>query len=558
MKKDDLFLFVEALKLMATQQGADIDQETAGRLGVDFFTALPPELVLHILLHLQLKHFLPCMSVSKGWYALLSAVDPYWKQACVKLGVSGKILSGLLASHSSPKSVLYACLKHRRSICDFSPRYERLSTSYHYTVHYICQYARGQQLVGTLYRDFQPSKILIQRVGGEEVQTVLELSPTFLHIAENRIAWAHIHSKFLFCAAASGIWCVYGLDQTHSNTEPLVQWRAEPMYETGTQIACCDTCGMVCTIKLITSHTGESCWDLRVIQISKELIVSSDVKKKLPMPKVTRFRLETENREITFRRATFGKKRLALLSQSAGEKGCEFCTLHYVLSQWANEVSGFTMSCGMRRGNMVVGVSLFPVHHYTAKCNESDYDTAVMKKHGLNTSFILSEDSSLMGFIFQSCLVTWGVESLTWGEEPPEEELSHANITLDNYHFEEMNLIALGHIYSIITLEFDSSVIVLATKTGQRLLKCANFAENHSRMIPPFIALSSVEEKWLSDVTQLCGTQILYWNKSSRSIEGLRLGKPLHHDTSPTTSKGGGKKKLWPWQQKQRSAHDPP
>lgn len=146
-----------------------------------------------------------------------------------------------------------------------------------------------------------------------------------------------------------------------------------------------------------------------------------------------------------------------------------------------------------------MGVSLSPVSHYTAKCSTSDYDTAIMKNHGLNTPFILSEDSSLLGFIFQSCLVTWGVESLTWEVEPPEQELSRARITLDNYQYEEMNLVSLGHVYSIIALEFDSSVIVLATKTGQQLLKCANFAENHCRMVPPFIVLSSVEEKWLSD-----------------------------------------------------------
>lgn len=327
-----MFRYVVPYKAMATQQGADIclgDQAVAGA-GVDFFTALPPELVLRIVLYLQLKHFLPCMAVSRAWYAHLSAVDSYWRRACVELWVSGKILSELLVSHSSPKSVLYTCLKHRHSICDFSPTCERLSIGYHYTVHYMCQYAKGQQLVGTVYRDFQPSKILVQRVGGEHVQTVLELTPMFLHIAENRIIWAHIHSKLLFCAAASGIWSVYDLDPTqHSNTVPLVQWKAEPMYEVGIQIACCDTCGMMCTSKLITSHTGESSWDLCVIQISKEPIVSSpktNVRKRLPMPKVTRFRLETGNR-VTFRRAAFGKKRLSLLSQSAGENGTEFCTL---------------------------------------------------------------------------------------------------------------------------------------------------------------------------------------------------------------------------------------
>lgn len=532
---------------MATQRGC---------VRIDFFAALPHELVLRIILNLELRDLLPCMAVSRAWLDTLTLrlMEPYWRQACEELGLSREMVGKLLTSaHPSARSVLYASLKHRSSICSYAPRCEHLTSSYPYNVHYVCQYKKGCQLVGTVYKDFQPSHILVQRVDEESVATILKLELAYPRITENRIIWAHVHhNRFLLCAAASGIWSVYatdGMQPTHGNSNLLVQWRAEPMYDADIRVACCDECGMVCTAKLVTSHMEESFWELRVIELSKSPTPKT---RRLPMPKVTRFRLETNNEEITSRRAPSGKKKISLLSQST-EAGTgaqkrhssagfgEHCSSHLLLAQWANEVSGFVFRY---KAESVLCLSPTVAKRYTVPCD--NYEADVMRHHGLNTEFVLSEDCTLLGFIFQSHLITWEVESAN--------QTSLVRISLDRYNYEEMKLISLGHVYSIVGLEFSCSVIVLGTRSGQPLLKCADFAINHCRMVSPFIVfLSSVEDRWLSNIAHPCGTRILYWNKTNRSIEGIGLGEPpsqcSHMESSqPAITRN---RKRWQWWHKE-------
>lgn len=506
---------------------------------IDFFASLPQELVLQVILNLVLKDLLPCTAVCRTWSDVLKlrVMEPYWRGACQELGLSrGMVENLLLTVHHSARSVLFACLKHRNSIFKSAPRYKQLTSGYPYNVHYVCQYAKGCQLVGTVYQDFQPCHLLVQRVDGESVASVLKFDLTYPHIAENRIVWAHIHNNFLFCAAASGIWSVFDLQPGNSGSALLVQWRAEPMYDSDIRVACCDKCGMICTAKLVTSHMEDSFWEFRAIEISREPLSKT---RKLPMPKVTRFKLETNNSEITSRRAPFGKKRVSVLSRSA--EGGEFCSSHLLLAQWANEVSGLVYNYKIREKETVLCLSPTALRRFAVDCD--DYDIMIMRNHGLNTEFVLSEDHTLLGFIFQSFLHTWEMES--------GKPTSVAKIVLDNYHYEEMKLISLGHIYSIVGLEFDSSIVVLSTMNGQRLLKCADFAKNYCRMVPPFIVFFlSVEDEWLSDIAHSCSTRILYWNKTNRSIEGIGLGEPLPH---PKTSQPAvaRKRKNWPWQHRE-------
>ena len=538
---------------------------------IDFFVALPAELVCQIILHLPVRDLLPCMAVSRAWLDTLTLrlMEPCWRQACEELGVPPGMMHHLLATSSHPdpsaRSVLYATLKHRNRICSIAPRSEHLTDSFPYDVHYVCHYTKGCDLVGTVYRNFQPDHILVQRVEkGDGVRTVLKLEFTFPRITENRIVWAHVHcQRYLVCAAASGIWGVFDMQPTttvgkrEDGSNLLVQWRDAPMYDADIRIACCDRCGMVCAGKLVANHMEEPFWEFRAIEISRKghpRIKST--KSRLPLPKVTRFRpqLETNNREVTSRRALFGKKQISLLSRSTeepcgGEETCfstafNHCSSHLLLVQWANEVSGFTFHYKAQKEGMVLCLSPSATKRYRVPCD--DFETAVMKRHGLNTEFAISEDTAILGFIFQSSLVTWEVESAN--------QTSIARISLDSYHYEEMKLISLGHIYSIVGLEFGCSVIVLGTRNGQQLFKCADFAVNHCHMVPPFIEFfSSVKNKWLSDISHPCATRILYWNKTNRSIEGVSLGEPPSPTaTQPAATRNG---KRWQWWKRQERVH---
>jgi hypothetical protein len=291
----------------------------------------------------------------------------------------------------------------------------------------------------------------------------------------------------------------------------------------------------------------ESFWVFQVIELSGEPL--NPRTGRLPKPKVTLFRRKYK-REVTSRRAPFGKKSVSLLSQANTETDTstprcsrggfgEYCSSHLLLTQWANEISGFTFQYKAQEDDATsLCLSPSPVRSYAIPCE--DYEMAVIRQHGLNTEFVLSEDRAILGLIFQSTLVTWEVESAN--------QRSLARVPLDSYHYEEMKLVSLGHIYSIVGLEYNSSIIVLGTRSGQPLLKCADFATNHCRMVPPFIVFfSSVDNKWLSDITHLCNTRVLYWNKTNRSIEGVSLGeRPSQMEASqPVDTR---KRRRWQWQ----------
>lgn len=490
---------------------------------VDFFTALPPELVLQIILNLLPKDLLPCMAVSRAWWNILSGMETYWRWACVQVGLVGKLLP---VQSSSSKPILSAYLKHRRSICGFPPKHKQLTSGYPHNMHYVWQCSRGRKIMGALYRDFQPHAILLHRVEDDAARTVLAFPPTYSKIAENRLIWAHLHDQFLICAAASGIWSVY--DVEFSQGTLLLQWRAETMYCTDIRIACCDECGMICTAKLTNGHLARPSLEVKVVELNKELTKT----KQLPLPKVTKFLLEME--EFSFRQYGFAKKKIALLSRSTERGSCRLCSSHLLLIQSANNILGHVICYKMKGDRKVLNLMQTVVRRYSVPC--SNCDSAITKNVGLNTEFVLSGDKSLVGMIFQASLVTWEVKSFHM--------LSSADILLKSYSYEEMKLISLGHIYSIVGLEFDCSIVVLATRTGQRLLRCPDITHNHCHMVSPFITfLSSVEEEWQSDTAQACQTMIMYWNKTNRSIEGVGIGVPP--STSPDTAPTKRRKKHW-------------
>lgn len=511
-----------------------------GEIGVDFFTLLPPELVFCIVLYLPLRHFLVCLAVSKNWHRILGEMEPYWRRACEELGISRDLLTKLIGQYSSFKEVIFQALRHRHSVLTHTPKPHQFSDGYPYYMHYICHHMKGNHMVGTVYRNFQPYKILVERLDEEDVRMVVSLHPTHPLITENRIIWAYMYGgQNLFCATASGVWSVYDINSTSKSGSVVLQWRAEPMYDPEIRFACCDRCGMVCTAKLVISHLEESFWELRVVEVLRK--PSDSTKKRLPMPRVTKFKVELKNKEITSRRSGFGKKKIILLSTSTESTTSGFCTSHLILVQWANAIEGHMIRYRSLDEASPLRITQSLDASFEVEC--SGYDEAIMKNHGLNTEFALSEDRTRLGVIFQSYLTTWEINSST--------QSSRAPVTLESYSYEEMKLIALGHIYSIVGLEFNSSLIVLATRTGQKLLTCDSFTQRHCSMGSPYIVFfSSVGDGWLSDISQLCWSRVVYWNKTNRCIEGVELGQqPASSESQSPAMATKGKKKHW-WQQR--------
>ena len=501
--------------------------QEGGGVTMNFFTALPPEMVLSILLWLDLSDVLSCMSVCRAWLHTLSSMEPYWLRACEKIGLSRRVLDQLLVVHRTCRAVLFACLRHRRTVTGSSPRPVQLqNTSFPSNMSYTNQYSKGQCLVGTLRKDFKPYRVVVHSLGEQEMPITFSRGPTYPCISQNRIVWAYLHhDQFLISATGSGIWSVYDLKR---NRGPLlVQWNmASLIYDPGIRMACCSKCGLICTAELFAAYNKDPFWDLKITEMNYTLThapSNSRSRKEgctLPLPKLVRFTLYPTEFELD--RSHLGEKKVALLCRSTDANQGGVCMLHLLLVQWGNTITGYKLYYKSRESELLLSPVL--TRHYHVPCQ--NYNVA-MRLSGLNTEFTLSSDHSLIGVIFQCCLVTWEIDSAS-ASSPSFPPASSADIVIQNYRHEVVRLLALGHVYSIVGLEFSASFLVVYTRTGQPLLEFADFAINHHRMMLPFFSfISSVEDDWLSDVSRPCRTTILYWNRSNRCLEGVALGKPL-------------------------------
>ena len=498
---------------------------------VDFFSLLPPEIVLKVLLYLAIEDVVQCLLVCRVWYELLSGLEPYWRRACVEFGLSETIVRRLRSQFVSSKALLFAGRKHQLGICATPPRLSTLSCGYPFDVRYACQYASGRTVVGTVYKDFKPLEIIVERIDRKSVTRTSVFPPQFDRTAANRVIWGHVSaaSNFLLFVTASGIWNGYDL----TSNLCLFNWRGEPMYDSDVRIGFCESCLTVCTAKLVSFRTTEddSYWDLRVLRIGRNLTHYT--------PQMMRFKLLTGRSDITPRRANCGMRRVCLLPYARQKDSNGFCQSHTLLIQWANSIAAHVL---VSKDNTCI---LFRQPHLLFKVPCRKLEEVVVRNLGLNSEFCLSSDSQLIGMILGAHLHVWNVQTA--------ESLGSKEIVLEKYSYEQMRLIALGHIYSIIGLEFNDGVLVVVNKTGRVVVRCSRFAQKHCRMVPPYIEfLSAVSEDWLSDINCPCSADlpaVIYWNKTNRAIEGIFFGSRSGTGNEDDGVLPARKKKSW-WNRK--------
>ena len=238
---------------------------------VDFVSRLPPEIVLDIVLNLGVEDVVQCLLVSKQWHDILSGLEPYWRRACLEFGLPDHVVGRLRPRYATSKALLFAARQHRQSICATRPQCFSLSQeSYPYDTHYACQYTNGDMILGTVYRDFRPKEIIVERVCYRSVVRVRTLFPQFASTAENRIIWGYLSQEFLLCVTASGIWSAYD----SSINSPLFRWKSDSMYDSDIRIGCCEKCLVVCTAKLFSFRNEESYWDLKVFKVGRDFFHS--------------------------------------------------------------------------------------------------------------------------------------------------------------------------------------------------------------------------------------------------------------------------------------------
>ena len=511
---------------------------------VDFISQLPPEVVLNIACNLELEDAVNCLLVCHSWRYVLSGLEPFWRQACFRFGLSEAVVRKLLPRYKgSSKNLLLAAKRHRDLLRATLPELRTITEGCPYNVHRVCQYTGGEDMVSVIYQDFRPCQILVETLQYSSVQQNMLIQLSVYRTAENRIVWCHLFPDFLYCATASGLWSVY---YTRLSQMPLLEWKSEPLYDPDQRIGCCASCHMVCTCKLVCCHNQEPYWDVRIISVNEQAALECvDLKRgrkyrKPDLQGIVKFKLFATNREITARQSNSAEKKIALLPDSSERDPKGRCLSHRLLLQWANVISAHHVAIDGRR----TLTSTSPESEYTVPCDPKHIELAIVRNHGLNSEFETSSDGQLIGMLFQSHLIVWDVET--------GKEISIAEIVLDKYNYEQMKLIALGHIYSLVGLEFSNVLLVVANSTGEVVLKCINFAHKHCTMLSPYIDfLTAVRTEWLSDITSPCTKDrpaVTFWNKTNRSIEGIYFGRepdPKSVGEAPTAKR----KRAW-WQRK--------
>ena len=510
---------------------------------VDFISQLPPEVVLNIVYNLELEDAVNCLLVCHSWRYVLSDLEPFWRQACFRFGLSEAVVCKLMPTYGSSKALLLAAKRHRGLLYATPPQLSTITVGCPYNVHRVCQYARGEKMVSVIYEDFRPCQILVETLQHSSVQQNLLIQLGVYRTAENRIVWCHLFPDFLYCATASGLWSVH---YTRLHQMPLLEWKSEPLYDPDQRIGCCNECHMVCTCKLVCCHNQVPYWDVRIISVDEQTALECvDLKRgikyrKTDLQTIMKFKLFATNKEITARQSNYAKKKVTLLSSTNERDPKGHCLSHRLLLQWANVISAHHLAIDGRR----TLTSTTPECEYTVPCDTKHIELAVVHNHGLNSEFVVSSDGQLIGMLFQSHLIVWDVETA--------EEVSVAEIVLDKYNYEQMRLIALGHIYSLVGLEFSNVLLVVANCTGEVVLKCISFAHKHRSMLSPYIDfLTAVRTDWLSDIACPCTRDrpaVTFWNKTNRSVEGIYFGRAPDLKAvgeSPTAKR----KRAW-WQRK--------
>ena len=509
---------------------------------VDFISQLPPEVVLNIVYNLELEDAVNCLLVCHTWRYVLSDLEPFWRQACFRFGLSEAVVHKLMPRYQSSKALLLAAKRHRSLLYASPPQLRTITEGCPYNVHRVCQYSKGEDMVSVIYQDFRPCQILVETLQHSSVQQNLLIQLSVYRTAENRIVWSHLFPNFLYCATASGLWSIH---YTRLSQMPLLEWKSEPLYDPDQRIGCCEDCHMVCTCKLVCSHNQEPYWDVRIISVDEQAALECvDLKRgakyrKNDLQTIMKFKIFATNKEITARQSNSADKKVTLLSSTSERDPKRRCLSHRLLLQWANVISAHHLTIN---GNRTL-TSTCPESEYIVPCDSKHVELAIVHNHGLNSEFETSSDGKLIGTLFQSHLIVWDIKSA--------EEVSVAEIVLDKYNFEQMRLIAVGHIYSLIGLEFNNILLVVANSTGEIVLKCINFARKHCTMLSPYIDfLTAVRTDWLSDITCPCTRDrpaVTFWNKTNRSVEGIYFGRAPDPKAVGEPPSAKRKRAWWQW-----------
>ena len=504
---------------------------------VDYLSELPSELVLKILHFLDVPDAVHCRIVSRRWHSIISSFSGYWKEACRRSGLSPLAVEKLAPVSGELPSLVVAALRHRQrlSSLSLSSRVGHLVSQPHKAV---CNVrirglvTRSTNLgiqgnisqrccfIGQTYiltSDNWPPDIYsvntsdFIRGSSDKSVTKLFCNPNTcgsiktysasLSTSPGQVLWAKASADYiLLLRHLTGEWIGY----CPLKNEIVLHWKSHfrksyspvPMgRSSATHITCCENCFLVCVAQAVSSSS--TFWELQILKIGKGSIIEPEVASKRTMLVQLQPGGEIVDWALTQNRS----------QASAGTDEQGFCKRHRLVCQSNTFVCAYTVDLSMPEAKMVIKCdsALVP----SCKCHVLDSTTGLRTVTSIN----LSQDCQLLGCVINPFhLYIWEVESL---QLVTSVELKWAR----EYHAQELGIIALGHVYSVVHTNDGkpgSFIHIISTQTGE--LVC----ERKSRVqwyvgANRFNCVQLLHQEWLSDVYSHDAPVFVYVNQSVSS-----------------------------------------
>ena len=488
---------------------------------VGFIYFLPPEMVVKIFMCLLLDDVLRCSLVNKRWHSTVYDLEEYFLCACATFGLSSKTVSKERWRYSSYRELIMVARKQRLFLNVFPPSVIRLtSNKLAANEHYEFNSSNGNLIIRTLYRDFKPVHTSVERVSADSLSQLHVFPPRTEALSQNRVKWAAMDSsnKLLLYATASGIWTGHHLSATNA---PSSQWRTDPMYDSGVTVGCCAKCCLVLVGQVASwsrAHSPTSAPELllKAITFGRNLTTQT--------PNSTQWRVAFKT-QVSGLAIIYGKTKIRVLPNSEClDNNGEHCMSHVIIHQLDNTVTSYILTLEPPTLSLRNPFQVPP----KIEDRQKTLDLAV------------SPDNSLVAFLSGHHLYVSDVQSCA----------TQSAVTLDirGLQYKNMRLLALGHVYTLIGLEPYDTLLVVATHTGTVVSKYCKFATYSGSGSHHIEYLCVTDTLWLDDISCLCSRDtptILYWNYSTRCVEGLCLGQ--QRQNPPISCPQPVKKKGWGW-----------
>ena len=489
----------------------DVQLESCTIIKVDFISYLPAEVAVKILICLSLKDVLSCMRVSQNWFERIKEFTTYWKEALISLGISQYTSDRYRNKYPIYRDLALKVHKTRQYITASQPEIKFVSPSYPGNLYFQCNYSRYGVLVGTMYEDFNPLVTSVYMV--HPSSGVLKRKYQFQPHAQNplnRIVWAHVFCDYLLSISANGLWQGHNL----ATNKTVLSWNGPNLFDTDLIVRCCERCYMVTVVKLVSHRQPkEMYWDVQMIRLGRGNVYPSIAHSRINCPEY-----------IPMLQAGYGCKEIALVPKSDSIDEGGFCDIHWLLMQWAESIYVHEVLSPhnvMQKPLSILqsGIDIVDVQSLTSERTNC-------------TSFVLSSDQRLLGYIFNSHLYVWNLD--------PQKLQSKYKISQKNKV--QVRLLAIGHIFTIIGYEsLNGHVQVLSTITGNLIFGTHGFSAigqaSHMLGTPPpyFTFLGPVDEEWLNEVDALphpSSPVLLYWDKIRHCVSGIIF---RHHENKVAT-----------------------